>query len=140
MRTEKLARTARSRARTMMTMTTPLTPKTRSQADLQNEALTPSLLFSQSAAAMLNEVSEEQHKRFEPDRKFCCSLQHCFLLAFLCPFSQLQSLKGLWRSSPFFGVLVSSLRRFRLLRMSLDRKTLYRSHRVTQFGACSPSV
>ena len=109
----------------MMTTMTPTTPKPRSEAGLQNEALSPRVHFPQSAATMLNEASEEQRKRSWLDRKFCCSLQHYFLLAFLCPHtSQLQSLKGLWGSLPFFGVLVSSLRRFRLLRMSLERKTL----------------
>jgi hypothetical protein len=36
--------------------------------------------------------------------------------------------------------LSSPFRRLRLFRKSLDRNTLYSSHSVTQFGACSPLV
>lgn len=34
----------------------------------------------------------------------------------------------------------SPFRRFRLFLISLERKTLYKSHKVTQFGPCSPEV
>lgn len=35
---------------------------------------------------------------------------------------------------------LSPLRRFLLFRISLERNTLYSSHKVTQLGACSPDV
>ena len=46
-----------------------------------------------------------------------------------------------WQNIPLPLLLpLSPFRRLRLLRVSRERKTLYNSHKVTQFGECSPVV
>lgn len=50
----------------------------------------------------------------------------------LCPLSPLDDVPLLLPLSPFC--------RFLLFRLSRERKTLYSSHKVTQFGPCSPLV